>query len=141
MARPHDRRCPHHGSPRFERSPVLSSSYRNRLARQMPQEEEAPPPPPPPDLIVSGTLTPDSTGDYFEAGTHNGKPYYKRDDDAWFIWWRPWGLPLRSVWLISIGLDDTTGPFWGNTVDPPDPPSGNYDPYNGAVGTATVAEP
>jgi len=33
MPRPHDRGCPHKGSPRFERGPILSSSYRNRLNR------------------------------------------------------------------------------------------------------------
>lgn len=42
MPRAHDRLCPHRGSPRFKRSPPLSSSYRNRLARITPQPDTPP---------------------------------------------------------------------------------------------------
>lgn len=141
MGRPHDRRCPHLASPRFERSPMLSSSYRNRLARQMPEEEEAPPPPPEPDLIVTGTLNPDSTGDYFQAGTHNGQPYYARDDDAWFIWYLYLAMFDKHRWHISDELGDTSRPYWRRDLDALGPPPGSYGAQNGATGLATVAEP
>jgi len=53
MPRPHDRVCPHLAAPRFERSPLLSSSYRNRLLRPQPP----PPPPPGPQLQDFTTYT------------------------------------------------------------------------------------
>jgi hypothetical protein len=138
MARPHDRRCPHLGSPHFERKPVLSSSYRNRLARPLEEEE---PPPPPPDYIVTGTLTPDSTGDYFEAGIHNGKPYYEREDSTWFLWYRYISMVEVHLWYISLTLGDPAGTLWMKQTDTFEPPPGSYSPENEATGTATVAEP
>ena len=128
MPRPHDRGCPHKGTPRFERSPVLSSSYRNRLNR--PVEEEAPPPPPEPDYIVTGTLNPDATGNYFEDGTHDGKPTYRRTDSAFWIWYHQ---PAVS-WIITttVGPVDPDGWFHNISIE------GTYTPFGAATGIATV---
>lgn len=141
MARPHDRQCPHKASPRFERSPILSSSYRNRLRR--PVEAEAPPPPPPPtpDLIVTGAITPDATGNYFEGGILYGKPWYARDDDAFFIWYRVVAGVIH-YWQITTILNSLLPPSWYKSSYPTyQPPTGPYIPNAPATGTATVALP
>ena len=60
-----------------------------------------PVPPPVADYHVTGTLVPDATCNYFVTGEHNGKPYYRRADGAFFIWWFEEG----GAWIISIGLE------------------------------------
>jgi hypothetical protein len=46
----------------------------------------APPAPPPiADYHVTGTLTPDATGNYFLVGTHHEKPYYKHENKSFWI--------------------------------------------------------
>jgi len=141
MPRPHDKHCPHKGSPRFERSPITSSSYRNRLARAMPEREEPPPPPPEPDLIVTGTLSHDATGFYDEAGVHNGQPYYERTDGAWFIWYLYYPFPPAHKWVISTLLGDFTTAKYQKSTANFEPVTGDYTPMGGATGTATVATP
>lgn len=112
---------------------MLSSSYRNRLARAMPEEEEAPPPPPPYDYLVSGTLNPDATGEYSDAGIHNGQPYYARDPNTYFLWW--W--PADSWWVISTALDNVGRPgCWHSAAI-----LGIYTPAWSYTGDATVTAP
>lgn len=138
MPRPHDRRCPHLAAPRFESRPVLSSSYRNRLLRGV----EVPPPPPPPcDLVAAGTVTPDSTGCYYETGIYNGEPYFTRDDDAWLIWYSPkpeWGT---YTWYLTTVLGASPGNYWRKMKTSPQPPTGTYTPTAGASGYIYVTEP
>lgn len=86
-----------------------------------------------PDFNVTGTLSPDSTCNYFDSGTFNGKPCYSRDDNAWHIW----GHPTLAIHYISAALGDLSGPYWAKFGG--DVP-GNYSPSNGASGTATVSE-
>lgn len=80
---------------------------------------------------VSGELTPDATCTYFYAGTYNSKPYYKRSDGAYFIWWHT----IDQVWYITAELRRPASEYWsksGSII-------GNYDPVLPATGTATVA--
>jgi len=89
------------------------------------------PPPPTPDYIVTGELTPDATGNYFEAGVYGGKPYYRRADGTYFIWWSPdeedWSITRE---LGDVGVDG----FWFSTTIP----SENFAPAWPATGIATV---
>lgn len=80
---------------------------------------------------VTGDLNPDITCTYFKAGTHNGKPYYKRADGLWYIFWYPFGL---DEWWISTALD-SIDVGWFRT----DPNiEGAYTPHV-VTGIATVA--
>lgn len=47
---------------------------------------------------VTGTLTPDATCNYHEAGVHNGRPYFEREDSAYFLWW------AGFWWTLTNGL-------------------------------------
>lgn len=62
--------------------------------------------------VVTGTLSPDATGIYCEAGTHNGEPYYKRTDGAFVIWWD------TNFWVITNELGDYTLAYWENLDTP-----------------------
>ncbi len=81
---------------------------------------------------VTGVLTPDSTGDYWPRGIHNGKTYYSRGDNAWFIWW-----DNIDTWWISSTLGILTANKWLLTA--PDV-EGLYTAVPPAAGVATVAE-
>jgi len=89
------------------------------------------PPVPIADYHVTGTLTPDATCNYWYAGIYNGKPYYRRADGAWFIWWG-----IAPLWYLTEVVGDTTGPAW-RRADPEI--IGAYVPYEGAIGIATVS--
>jgi len=118
--------------------PLISSSLRNRRRRPVPTEA---PPPPAFDLVVTGTLTPDATGNYNEAGTYLGQPYYKRTDDAFYIWFRTVGPDPFYAWTISPGVGTERPIYWRKTGMSPNDPPGNYQPQFSAVGVATVAIP
>lgn len=77
-------------------------------------------------------MTPDVTGDYLPHIIEGGKMSYRRADGAWFIWWNPFG-----IWFISDALGVEVGPRW-RRLDPNI--EGEYLPFNGAVGDATVTE-
>lgn len=71
------------------------------------------------------------TGYYFDGGTHEGKPYYVRQDEAYYIFWFPEG----PAWWIRSELAVGEPPAW--TLYNANPP-GNYDPTAPATGVATV---
>jgi len=83
---------------------------------------------------VTGELTPDSSGNYFYAGQKNGKPYYRRDDGAFFLWWNIVGI---SWWVINTNLD-VFYPWW-TKQDDQHIITGSYNPYGGYTGIATVS--
>ncbi len=115
--------------------PLISSSLRNR--RRRPAEIDAPPPPPVPDLIVTGTVTPDCTGNYYQIADHYGAPAYEREDQAWHIWATDVGV---WVHFISIVIGDAAPYSWfRQDTDPA--AAGNFFWYVGTTGTATAAPP
>lgn len=81
---------------------------------------------------VTGTLTPDVTGYYFEHIMHNGKRSYRRTDGLYFLWWDG-----ATRWVINTGLDIMFPPAWLR-VDPN--PIGDYQPIGPWTGVATFAE-
>lgn len=116
---------------------MISSNYRNRLARQTPTP--APAPPPDPDFIVSGTLTPDATGNYFAAGIYEGETYYEREDSAFVLWFQYVDPGPFWIWNISQVLGVEL-PLWWTKIDfAPALPPGDYVPEGTATGTATVS--
>lgn len=95
----------------------------------------APPaaPPPPCDYVVTGDITPDATGDYFQDGTYEGQPCYRRSDSAFWIWF--WSY--RAWWYIST-TPGTTIPRWGRMFPTI---AGDYNPVSPYTGIAYVEEP
>lgn len=83
-------------------------------------------------LSITGVLDPDATSTYLKAGTYNDKPYYRRLDGAYFVWWRVVGL-----WVISVELGSWAGRLW--TMADPEI-TGDYNPIPPATGIATVSE-
>jgi len=81
---------------------------------------------------VTGALFPDATGTYEDAGEHNGKRYYQRTPNGWFLWWS-----LAGTWRISYLLGGGGDKFW-ERADPNI--EGEYLPIIGVTGTATVTE-
>jgi len=80
---------------------------------------------------VSGTLSPDVTGNYIRVPEYNGKPSYMLAAGGWYIWW-----DNVDSWKISTvqGTEGTN--FWTRTsVDI----VGVYSPTLPATGDATVA--
>jgi hypothetical protein len=81
---------------------------------------------------VSGTIVPDSTGDYDTLGFHNGKGYCKHKSSSFYIWWDG-----TDSWIISAALG-VTGADYHKRTDPDI--VGVYGPQGSATGDATVAE-
>lgn len=92
-----------------------------------------PPPPPPPiaDYHVAGTLTPNSTGDYFLFGTNDGNPSYKNVNGSYFIWFST----FTGNWYISTNIGQYINPRWRSQYGDIE---GTYFPEGGAYENATV---
>jgi len=84
------------------------------------------------DHHVTGTIVPDSVGDYRTIGTYEGKGYAKELVSSFYIWWD--GV---DSWIISAALG-VTGTDYHKRTDPSI--VGVYGPEGAATGNATVAE-
>lgn len=81
-------------------------------------------------LQVTGDLTPDATGYYYEAGIYNEHSYYVRLDGKYFIWFY-----TPYCWYITdtaVGYLDTIDWVGSESL------IGDYYPEGDAVGLATV---
>lgn len=81
---------------------------------------------------VSGTIVPDSVGDYDTIGWHEGKGYAKHKTESFYLWWDG-----TDSWIISAALG-VTGADYHKRTDPAI--VGVYSPEGAATGDATVAE-
>lgn len=81
---------------------------------------------------MTGTIAPDSVGDYRTIGTHEGKGYAKELASSFYIWWDG-----SDSWIISAAVG-TTGSDYHKRTDPSI--VGVYGPQGAATGDATVAE-
>lgn len=70
----------------------------------------APAPPPVADYHVTGVITPDATGDYFAAGIQDGQTYYKRADNAFYIYYHA----ADAAWWIATTLGGSPSTGWTN---------------------------
>lgn len=81
---------------------------------------------------VTGTLEPDVTGTYEDAGEYNDERYYELAGNGWYIW-----TDGFDNWFISTALGVKAGAWWV----PADPDlEGDYNPAGTAIGIATVTE-
>jgi hypothetical protein len=79
---------------------------------------------------VTGTLTPDAVDNYIEDGENNEKPSYSNPLKEFIILWD--GI---DSWIINEQWAGPDNPGWKRT----DPSiEGDYTPYAGATGIATV---
>lgn len=80
------------------------------------------------DLTVTGSITPDATGNYIDDGSFNGFPSFKREDSTYYI------ISQTGVYTIISSPKALGTPLWSkldNLV------AGDYGPVTG-TGTATV---
>lgn len=82
------------------------------------------------DAIVTGDPSPDCTGKYELAGTHEKENYYQRTDGAWTLWWNG-----TDKWIISLGIEDI---FLGSWFNPTKNIEGLYRFFGEYSGMATV---
>lgn len=80
---------------------------------------------------ASGTLSPDSTGDYDINGGFNGKASYKRRIAGYHMWW-----DNVDSWYISVLLGTPGTAYWKRTNASP---VGSFTHGGTATGDATVA--
>lgn len=80
---------------------------------------------------VTGITIPDVTCTYHRAGVQDGKPYYRRENGEYWIWWHE----LGSYWVISRTVDVLNNPRWLR-IDPVI--EGVYLPVVPAQGIPTV---
>ena len=59
------------------------------------------------NYIITGNPSPDCKGDYSVAGTWDGKNYYVRADNAYFIRWKA----SFGIWIISNLMIDGWGDY------------------------------
>lgn len=86
-------------------------------------------------MRITGTLSPDATGIYTEAGTYGGSPYFRRGTDSWYLWRH---YTSDGYWRITEAVGTSTAGVarWANSSTDP---VGTYSPGSPATGTATVA--
>lgn len=113
---------------------VISSSLRNRRRRRGP-------PPPPAARKVTGTLSPDATGDYSFAGNYNNKSYFKHFTKSWYIWYELKMPGEFHYWRITKQLGVEAGPRWSKLTVVYESEHGDYGPTAPTTGTATVGFP
>ncbi len=115
--------------------PLISSSLRNRRLRPQPVEE---PSGPTPDKIITGTITPNATGQYFQIADYLGWPCYQSADTLWFIS----RFELFGPWTYCLTM--APGDYLPATWFRPgyaNSPDGDYQPLIGVTGVATVSNP
>jgi hypothetical protein len=86
--------------------------------------------PPMTSYDVTGTLSPDETGNFVQEGTYGGQNYYRHLTKDWYLWWNELG-----AWMISHVMGEAGTSYWyreSETIE------GEYTPQGSATGVATV---
>lgn len=86
--------------------------------------------PPFSELTVTGTLSPNATGDYLYTAINDSKPYY-RLSSSYVLWWGS----SDSYWFISTVLGTPGAAYWYRDNASP---IGTFTPQGTATGTATI---
>lgn len=84
-----------------------------------------------PKYDMTGDGDPSPNGEYYETGMWLGKPYYRRKDGAYFIWWSP----AITDWYITVALGDDSPGAWYRDVTI----IGTYAPKAPYIGNPVVA--
>jgi hypothetical protein len=91
-----------------------------------------------PDLILivpyhaAGTLTPNAAGNYNAESGYNDELTWSNDLRTFFLWWDD-----VDSWIISYAYDGLDKEYWKKST-----PGilGDYEPYGGASGVATILQ-
>lgn len=81
---------------------------------------------------MTGDPVPDSKGTYDARGWHEGKRWYARTDDAYFLYWHE----VSTQWYISTLLGKTAGDTWYKAGSV----QGSYIPAGTYTGTPVATE-
>ena len=84
-----------------------------------------------PTVQVTGTLTPDATGQYYNSGTYEDMPAYTHINGIYHIW-----LADGLLWTINSEIGNAETAFLWQTEDDQ---FGLAAPYGTATGTATIS--
>jgi hypothetical protein len=83
------------------------------------------------NVATNPELNPDCSCNYFYAGTYEGKPYYRREDGAYFICWSEseayWNLINDMIFPVHVWRR-----YDSNIL-------GEYQPVPGTFGIAVVS--
>jgi hypothetical protein len=90
----------------------------------------------PPAVMVTGGGMPDVTGLYYQAGVHNGYPYYQRGT---YLLYYLTAYQGRYIWDLSESFGGHTLYSWSASfANPGDGPAGTYTPNYSATGNDVV---
>lgn len=81
-------------------------------------------------LRVTGTLSPDVTGDYYRYGTYGGKTLWKLNGASYYDYWDT----VNDIWVIATSAGGTS--LWSLSDPAPD---GVYTKDSGISGELTAA--
>lgn len=87
-----------------------------------------------PDLVVSGTISPDATGNYFQGADYEGNPTYVRADMAYTVWYGNGS----DRWRLTPAAGDNSL-YWRQATTGLEALFGNYAVNSNTTGTAVVA--
>jgi hypothetical protein len=91
------------------------------------------------DIVVTGTLDPDATGNYNLLGTYGGLDTYQHEGGTYYIWNNP-GMEEGDQWRIGTEIGNPASDLF---LSPYNNPAFLLDIYNAvspSTGTATAAE-
>lgn len=87
------------------------------------------------DYVITGDVDPDCTGVYYYVGLWYMKPYYRRADGAWYLWFDTIGGTFQ--WIISTHWGAWGQLFWYRDSYEI---RGIYEPYDYVEGNPLVSE-
>jgi hypothetical protein len=84
-------------------------------------------------LEFTGTLSPESTGNFTEVCTFDSQPYYYNSGEGWFLWYDS----TNEVWVVSVILGTNGTAYWtsANKI------SESYSPHGTATGIGSMQIP
>lgn len=81
--------------------------------------------------VITGNVTPDVTGNYYQNGTLNGQPVYSRGTGTYYISYSSSAL----FWYIGTTPGNGSGAFFFRSTGP----DGDYYAVNGGSGIANIS--
>ena len=86
------------------------------------------------DLVVSGSVSPNWNGDFYDDGLYNGQPSFKKQGENVFVWWSE----DNNTYYISAQKGTLGFSWWIADQANYD---GTYTPAGNAVGDITATIP
>jgi len=87
-------------------------------------------------MRVTGTLSPDVTGDFIRGANYDGHDTWTLEAGGWSIWYHTMSLTYYVTPIIGT-IPQPPDPYWMQTTGY-QPAPGPYTPQGTATGVATV---